>query len=271
MADSVAEPKAAESDPKASIAPAADAAPSGDGDLAPDPKLDGGGDGKVDPAPPLGADPVVAPKVEAKPTPPLWKAEKYDKVHLRMKELEAEVASLKSSGDKPVLTDADVTRRAEEMAATNEFNRRANEAAEAGKKAYPDFMEKIGAIREQVDPTDVNEQARYVGLVAAAIETGEAPRILYELGANPDRATELMKLPPVKLGMELAKMAAAKSDPDPSGAPKPMSVQVGGRGTSQEEITPEDTARADKLSTRTWIERRQKHVDEAKKRGERIW
>ena len=73
------------------------------------------------------------------------------------------------------------------------------------------------------------------------------------------------------MGMALAAMAAKKSDPEPSGAPKPMSLQVGGRGSSVEEIAAEDAGRSDKLTTKTWMERRQAYINKKKAAGERIW
>jgi hypothetical protein len=263
-------------DPKAALegAPPSPAAPSPEGEnLGSKPGEEGGEGGLVDPpSPPQGAEP---PKQEGKSAAqPAWKAEKYDKVLAQKKDLEEKLAAAIAAQDPnaPKLTEADIQARASEIAAQTEFNRRANAVAEAGKSQFPDFLDKMAKIREQVDPNDLAEQNRFVQMVAATMEAGDAAaRILYELGSNPDLATEVMKLSPVQQGMRIAKMAEKKGDPEPSGAPKPPSVLVGGRGSSQEEIDPADPVRADKLSSRTWIERRQKDIEEKKKQGVRIW
>lgn len=216
-------------------------------------------------------------KVAPPPAPdraPQWKAEKYDKVLAQKRELEEEIGRLRAAQDPnaPKLTEADINARASQQVAEMDFNRRANAAAEAGKAAFPDFLDKMEKIREQVDANDPAEQQRFIAMVAATLEVGEAaPRILYELGSNPDLATEMMRLSPVQQGMRIARMAEKKPDPEPSSAPKPMSVQVGGRGVSGEEIDPSDPSRGDKLSTRTWMERRQADIEKKKKEGVRIW
>ena len=40
-----------------------------------------------------------------------------------------------------------------------------------------------------------------------AIETGEGPRLLHELGSNLDEAFRILSLPPTKMAVELAKRA----------------------------------------------------------------
>lgn len=262
-------------DPKAALdgAPLSPVAPSPEGEnLGSKLGEEGGEGGLVDPpSPPQGEQPKAEMKSGAQPA---WKAEKYDKVLAQKKDLEEKLAAAIAAQDPsaPKLTEADIETRAGQIAAQTEFNRRANAVAEAGKTQFPDFLDKMAKIREQVDPNDAAEQNRFVQMVAATMEAGDAAaRILYELGSNPDLATEVMKLSPVQQGMRIAKMAEKKGDPEPSGAPRPAPLQVGGRGSSQEEIDPADPVRADKLSSRTWIERRQKDIEEKKKQGVRIW
>ena len=198
-----------------------------------------------------------------------WKAKKYDKVYARLKAAEEELAAARRSAPAPVedpnaapkvLDEAEVNRRAAAMASTAEFNRRCNEVAESAKKTYTDFPEKV-------------KQAAYARLVEATLETGEAPRLLYELGSSPDEAARLLDLAsqsPVKLGMELAKLAAKRGEPEPSKTPRPI-TPIGDRGRTNEEINPADANRADNLSTQTWIKRRQADIDKRRAAGERIW
>jgi hypothetical protein len=94
-----------------------------------------------------------------------------------------------------------VSREAERRAAAAQFNAGCNKAHEDGKKTYPDFEDALknlailGALSEQ------NLQL--------VLETDDAPRLLYELGSDPDEAAKVFSLPPAKLAIELGKRAAA--------------------------------------------------------------
>lgn len=170
----------------------------------------------------------------------------------------------------PVVSEAEVQRRVQELSAVNEFNRRCNEAAEGGRKDFQDFDAKIDQLQQLVTPGDPQEAAAYTRMIEAALETGEASRLLYELGNNPEMALRIMQMTPVRQGIEMAKLAAKRGTPEPSTAAKPINP-VGGRGRTSDEINPSDPTRADNLSGRTWIERRQREVDARRKAGEQIW
>lgn len=227
---------------------------------------EGAGEGSVGSAPaPVGA--------EAEPAPDAWKAKKYDKIFAQLKSTQAELAAARAEPGAAGagLTQADVDRQAAAIATRTEFNRRCNEVATGAKAAYPDFPARIGNLQQLVTPGDAEEAAAYGKLIEACLEVGpEAGRIIYELGGNLDEANRIMNLSPVKQGIALAALAAKKSEPEPSGTPKPL-VPVGQRGATGELIDPADAARADKLSSKEWFARRQADIDKKRAAGQRIW
>lgn len=214
-----------------------------------------------------------APKTpEAKPADPneAWKAKKYDSVYARLKAAEAERDALRAG--KPPVDDALVQQRAEALAATTDFNRRCNEVAAAGAKQFPDFKEKIGNLRQLVAvPGDAALEKSYGELIEAVIETGDAAaRITHELGSNLELAEQIFNLRPVQRAAKLAELAAKKSEPEPSQAPKPV-TPVGQRAGSGELINPADPVKADKLSTREWMKRREEYVAKQRAAGVRMY
>jgi hypothetical protein len=161
----------------------------------------------------------------------------------------------------------DVNAVAARMVAEQNFNNACNSAAAEGRKAYADFDTRLGGLKQIVDPNDPAEVAAYNRMLAAIIETGEAPRLLYELGGDPNKASKMLGLSaqaPMKLAVELTKMALTKGEPAPSAAPKPI-TPVGDRGRSSTPIDPTDKDKADGLSTSDWMARRE--ADVAKKRA----
>lgn len=228
----------------------------------------GGEDGVGGPASPPEGQKATAPAEE--PTAPKrdWKDDRIRVLTAKLRE--AQGARQDGASDEPRLDENEVNRRAEALAAQNDFNRRCNEVAESGRKAFGDFDSKIEQLRSLVTPGDAGEAAAYARLVEATLETGESARLLYELGNAPEQAIKLMGMSPVRMGIELAKLAGKKGEPEPSGASKPINP-VGARGRANEEIDPADPRRGDNLSTKAWIERRQRDVDARRKAGERIW
>ena len=68
-------------------------------------------------------------------------------------------------------------------------------------------------------------------VVEAAMETGEAAKVLYELGKNPDEAARIMALPPTKMAVAVAKIAVKPSSaPAVSKAPPPIKSLNGSGG-----------------------------------------
>jgi hypothetical protein len=146
----------------------------------------------------------------------------------RAERLEAQIARLQqpqegaqSQGDKP-LTQADVdriaTEKAQQIAHQTEFNRACNDIYEQGAKSFEDFDASLSNFRMLggLPPA----------LVEAAIETGEPHKVLYELGKNPDEASRIMALSPIRMGAAAARIAAKQAPAAPapvvSKAPAPI-------------------------------------------------
>lgn len=159
-------------------------------------------------------------------------------------------------------TEAEINRlvdeRAAEQAAVRDFNRQCNEAAAAGREAFPDFDVRVGALKGLVSDGDPTDLMRYNQLLLAAIETGEAPALLHRLGGNLNEAQRILEMSPIKMGIELARMAARPAG-EPSGAPRPIRPLSPGSG-SHDRIDPADADRSDRLSTAEWMRRREAQV-----------
>jgi hypothetical protein len=161
----------------------------------------------------------------------------------------------------PAMTEDEVNALAEQRAqlllAQREAQSRENESAERGKAAYPDFVEKLGALKNLggVPPN----------VLQTALETGAAEHILYALANDLNKASEIFEMPTGKMALELAKLAQ-KPGPKPvdaSKAPTPM-VPVNGR------TPPASKDLSDKsLSQQDWFALREAQIAERKAAGRR--
>ena len=206
-----------------------------------------------------------------------WRDRRIAQLTAKLRESEATKAKAPTVdpavAPQPALTEAEIQQRVRQQVAQDEFARRCNDAVAAGRGEYADFDSRTNEIRSIVNPTDVSEVTAYNRLIEATLDTGEGPRLLYELGGNKNEAARLLELAqsnPTRLGIEVARLAAKQSEAEPSKAPKPL-TPIGGRGGSHEQIDPKDAERADRLDTKTWINRRQAEVDKRRAAGERIW
>lgn len=166
-----------------------------------------------------------------------------------------------------------IERRANELAAQREFLRSCDEMQQAGRSEFgqTDFDARTGALRQLIDPNDPLEATAWNSLLIAARETGQGPRLLYELGADLNAAQRLLGLTPVKMAVELTKMASkapSGGEGDESLAslatnPRPIRP-IGARGPSHAPIEPDDPDRSSQLSIETWMRRR---TEQVKSRG----
>ena len=189
----------------------------------------------------------------------------FRETEARLAQVEAELAAAKAGTPVDTATfEAKVASaaeaRARELAAAQAFQAECNKVADAGRAAFPDFAERIGQLVEVAGVKDggAQAQATYANFLNAAMETGEAPRLLHELGGDPNEAARIMALSPVKMAMELGRRAAKAPAPPVSAAPKPI-TPIGSRGGQHEAVSAADP-RADALSTREWMERRDAEV-----------
>lgn len=168
------------------------------------------------------------------------------------------------------LTPEEFNQKVEEVAAqrrsAEEFNRRSNEAAEAGRKEFGEsqFKERIDSLATLVDPTDRASQDRYVRFIQTALETGKAHAVCFALGADLDRAEEILNMGPAQQAIALERLAQGTA-PKVSAAPKPI-TPVGAKGPAHTAVSADDKDRADNLSTAEWMRRREAQIAERGKR-----
>ena len=202
-----------------------------------------------------------------RPATPDWRERRIAKLTAQLHEAREKLGAAASApppAAAPAPTDELINRRAEalarEMEATRAFNERCNAAADAGRSAFgeAEFNSRVAALHKVYDPADPGQVAAYNLMLEAAIETGQGPALLHRLGGDLNEAARVLALPPVKMALELAKLAVPR-DPAPSAAPKPI-TPIGNRGASNERIRPDDPERADTLSTAEWIRRREEQV-----------
>lgn len=160
----------------------------------------------------------------------------------------------------PTDLDALVNQKAMELSAVQDFNRRCDQAALEGRTTFgeSEFNGRINNLRKLVDNTDPQSVQAYNAMLMAALETGDAPRLLHDLGADLNEAQRLLLLTPTKMAVELTKRAAMPT-PTVSNAPRPINP-VGTRPGSHERIAPDDPDRADHISTAEWMRRREEQV-----------
>lgn len=212
-----------------------------------------------------GAAPAPAP---AKPEPNDWRAARIAKQSAQLKELRERLETYKTAppqaepaaGGSAAEIERLANERAHAIAAQATFNAQCDAVATAGRKEFPDFESKVQNLVQLVDRNDQESIGAYNRFLQMVIDTGEGPGLIHRLGSVPDEAARLMGLPMGKMAVEIAKMAVAPQAQATS-APKPINP-VGGRGVSHEAIDPGDPDRADKLTTRAWIERREKQLKE---------
>jgi flagellar biosynthesis/type III secretory pathway protein FliH len=217
-----------------------------------------------------------APKPAEKPAekPVDWRDRRIAQLTAQLHAERAKLARLTPAteppAESPEASAAAIEARAQALAAERvaqqEFNRRCNEAAIAGRAAFGEaaFNERIQNLTQLVDKQDPASVASYTTFIDATLETGEAPRLLYQLGADLNEAARLLALPPVKMALELAKLAVKPAPAEPSKAPKPI-TPIGGKGAANESIDPTDPERAGSLSTAEWMRRREKQIAERRK------
>jgi hypothetical protein len=149
-------------------------------------------------------------------------------------------------------TQAEVREEARRLAAAETFNAQADAAYEAGKAKFTDFDDAVATLR------DVGAMTQ--PLVEAALATGEAPAVLHYLGNDPDEAARITALNPVRMGVELAKiagkLAAAPKPRTVSAAPPPIRT-VGGTAKPEIDVYDPKLAMGDHVSP-DYIAARQK-------------
>lgn len=91
------------------------------------------------------------------------------------------------------------------------------------------------------------------------MQTGQASRLIYELGGNLDEASRIMAQDPVGMTYELTKMSM-RNGSDASGAPRPLNPVATAAQSDRRMIQPDDPDNADGLTTEEWMRRRDEQI-----------
>lgn len=216
------------------------------------------------------AEAVKTPATSAKPD---WKEQRIAKLTAKNKEM-AEQLAAKAPTAAPTPSpstggaefDKQVRTEAEKIASQNAFNAACNAVAAKGKESFGDFMPRVDALLQVVDKNDPASVAAYNGFLSAAMEVGgeNAHKIIYAVGGDLNEAARLMALPPIKLALELNKLAE-KGVGEESKLAKPI-TPIAGKAATHSGIDPTDAERADQLSTSEWMKRREAQVAQQARR-----
>lgn len=154
--------------------------------------------------------------------------------------------------------DRQVEQRAAILAANQEFNRRCNEVAEVGRRTYGDFDAMVNKLVGLVDPNDPQGVGSYNAFLNAALETGEASKIIHALGSDLNEASRILSLNPVRMTVELTRMAA-KPVTELSQAPRPLNPAATAAQAARSSTSPDDPG-SDHMSTAEWMRRREEQI-----------
>lgn len=169
------------------------------------------------------------------------------------------------ANNEPLDPTEDFNRRVADAAAQQvelqRFNDQCNTVAQQGKQVYgEDFQHRVNQLKKLVNESDTREVEQYMGLLRAAIRTGEGHKLLYDLGGDLNKANDILNLDHTSMAIELTKMALAKPPTEEvSNLPRPVRP-VGGTTGAQREVDPTDPSRSDNLSTAEWMRRREAQI-----------
>lgn len=147
-------------------------------------------------------------------------------------ELRAQLAALNPEAVKPEPGQDPIAVAREQLkaeAAAEEFNRECNMTHAKGVAEFPDFERSLTSLQTLgvMNPTVIN----------AALEAGDAHKVLYALGKAPEEAERIANLPPERMGAAIAKFALkavpALAAKPVSRAPEPIKPISGGAATGE--------------------------------------
>lgn len=205
-----------------------------------------------------------------------WRDKKIAKLTARLKESQQKPAAVETPDPAAAAATAPtdqfnkmVAQEAAKQRQAEDFTKQCDNEAKAGMELYGanEFKERLGNLLQLIDQDNVEEATNYYRFLNAALETGKAKDIIFQLGDDLEEAEKIFSMNDVKMGVKLARMADSIEAPAPetvSGAAKPITT-VGGRSGDRNPIDPAD-ARGDQLSTAEWMKRRNAQVDARKAR-----
>lgn len=132
--------------------------------------------------------------------------------------------------------DIAVQAEADRRFALNDFNSKCNAVETAGSKAFGDKWPKAKA-----DLAMLDDQGRIpMDLLSVALETDDPARVIFVLGNDIEKATELMGMTPIKRAIAMDKIASAKApERQRSNAPPPVDP-LGGKGAGNDRPSDRD-------------------------------
>lgn len=166
---------------------------------------------------------------------PDWLRKKLDKAtfHRRQAERErdaalAQLAALNkpTDGEKPKPSEVDVDALVEQRVRLKTLNEAADRVFDAGVAEYKDDFVKA---RDNLGAHFAEELAARPDFFEAITALEDGHKVYYALGKDLDEAARILNLPPAKMGIELAKLAAKKPKTSVSKAPAPT-TPIGGTG-----------------------------------------
>jgi hypothetical protein len=127
-----------------------------------------------------------------------------------------------------------------------------------GRQAYADFDVVVNKLVGLVDPNDPQGVQSYNQFLNAALETGEASRIIHALGSDLNEASRILSLNPIKMAVELTRMAA-KPQQELSQTPRPLNPATTNAMAGRTSTSPDDPG-SDQMSTAEWMRRREEQI-----------
>ena len=211
-------------------------------------------------------EPVVAPVETPTPAPepevktPAWVLPRIGELTAKLRdserkaqELEAKFAAQQAPTPSPEATPdfkAAVTAEARRVL----YDTECNKVWAKGNAEFPDFAVAVQTLNHALGGLSSD-------FVEAAIETGDAPRVLYELSKDINKAAGIMLLgTPAKIAVAVTKYAESLAKPQAapkrsvSGVPEPIPGAVGGTVAAQPSLENEG------LSMKEWIAQREKDL-----------
>jgi hypothetical protein len=209
-------------------------------------------------------DPAEQPSGDAsKPQPWFMKRinQQSAKIAAQAREIEAQKALLAAKPAEPQAAEptqpipgmvpaSEVDRLANQRSEQREFERKVTEWDAAGRKEFPDFVDRCNAVANM----GASERPEFMRIVA---DIPDGHKIVAQLADNPDEAVRILNLPAHRMAYELAKFTPK---PKPvSAAPEPIKPISGPAGGAPNALS--DDAKVD-----AWMKARQAQVDEKRRR-----
>lgn len=169
-------------------------------------------------------------------------------------------SDFKTKAEFEAAVEAAADRKAAERLAVQEFNKACNAVEAAGSKAFGDKWARAKAELSMLD-----DHGRIpMDILSVALETENPARVLFVLGNDIEKATELMGMTPIKRAIAMDKIASSKPAERPASKTPPPVEPLGGRGSRDDRPTDRDS---DEEWNRKEEARERRLAEERRKRG----